>query len=145
MLAKKITYFTIQFCLKKFTDFTNPKSLDIENNVLPKQSFPTLQLFQQTKYCLVSEKTFELQHFMTLAFWKHFESKCVCISVYLLEKIIVPRTQDFIWCDEGCGGKLDNFLKTAHCLGLIKCWTIFHFNWTIWNFSYVSAFRYLHL
>ena len=32
-LAKKITHFTIQFCSKNFTHFTNLNSLDIRNNM----------------------------------------------------------------------------------------------------------------
>ena len=66
-LAKKITHFTIQFRTKNFTHFTNLNSLDVENDVLPHQSktFLTLQVFQQTYFSLVSEKTFRLYHFLT--------------------------------------------------------------------------------
>ena len=37
-LAKKTTHFTIQFCSKNLTHFTNHNSLDIENNMLPQHS-----------------------------------------------------------------------------------------------------------
>ena len=33
-LAKKITHFTIHFCSKNLTHFTNLNSIDIENNML---------------------------------------------------------------------------------------------------------------
>ena len=29
---------------------------------------------------------------------------------------------------DGGGGGLNNFLKAARCLGLLKCFKIFHFN-----------------
>ena len=61
-LTKKITHFTIQFCSKNLTHFTNLYSLDIENNML---LLLTLQIFQQTSFCLVSEKAFALHHFLT--------------------------------------------------------------------------------
>ena len=143
MLAKKITHFTIQFRLKKITHFTNPlKMMCSQNKAFPLYKFCSKR---NAAWCQKKHLNCSTLWCERTAYWKHFESKCVCISVYLLEKIIVPKTQDFIWCDEGCGNKLNNFLKAAHCLGLIKCCTIFHFNWTFWNFSYVSAFRYLHL
>ena len=50
-LAKKITYFTMQFRLKNVTHFTNLKSLDIEKKYPPAtlpETFLTLQIFQQT-------------------------------------------------------------------------------------------------
>ena len=45
----------------------------------------------------------------------------------------------------GVGGRLTNFRKAACCLGLVKCFTIFHFNWSFLKFSYFSAFWYFHL
>ena len=56
--------------------------------------FLTLQIFQETCFCLVSEKTFALHHFLhpRTAFLKHFESKFLYISVYLIKKIFVPKT-----------------------------------------------------
>ena len=51
--------------LKNFTHFTNLNSFKIENNMLPKYNFLSLHIFQQTCFCLVSEKTFALHHFLT--------------------------------------------------------------------------------
>ena len=38
------------------------------------------------------------------------------------------------------GLRLNNFLKAAHCLGLVKCFKIFQFNSNFWKFNYFSAF-----
>ena len=67
-LLIKITYFAIQVRSKHLTHFANLNSLDIENNMPPKtlpKTFLTLQIFQEACLCLVSEKTFALQHFLT--------------------------------------------------------------------------------
>ena len=66
----------------------------------------------------------------------------VC-SVYLGKKINIPKTKyDFTWwvVRGWVGGRLNNFFKAACCLGLVKCFTIFHFNWNFWKFNYFSAF-----
>ena len=43
------------------------------------------------------------------------------------------------------GGKLNNFIKGARFLGLVKCVTIFHFNWNFCKFNYFSAFWYFYI
>ena len=45
-LAKKITHFTIQFCSKNLTYFTNLNSLDTENNMLPQHSQKPFWLYK---------------------------------------------------------------------------------------------------
>ena len=53
---------------KNLTHFVNLNSFEIENNMLPKKqpkNFLSLQIFQQKCFCLVSEKTFALHHFLT--------------------------------------------------------------------------------
>ena len=83
---------------------------DIENNMLPqhsKKSFFTLQIFQQTCFCLVSEKEF-----------------AEMVQYYFL----TPKR----W--------LNNFLKADRCLGLVKCYSCFDFNWNFWKFNYFSHF-----
>ena len=82
-LAKKVTHFTIQFCSKDLTHFTNFGALDIENDMLPKHSqkpFPFYN-FSSKKYlhCTISGRPRN-------AFLKHFESKCLsvfCIFLYI--------------------------------------------------------------
>ena len=113
---------------------------------LPK-AFLTLQIFQQTCFCLFSEKAFALHHFLTPknciieALWK----QCLYISVHLRKKMFVSETQwSFIWSwgrgGELVGERLNNFLKATCCLSLVKCFTIFHFNLNFWKFNYFSAF-----
>ena len=96
-LAKKITHFTIQFRSKNLIHFTNLNSLDIENNMLPQHSQKCFWLYKfsskhvpvwyQKKHlgCTISWR-------QRTAFLKHFESKCLYISVYLRKKIFVPKT-----------------------------------------------------
>ena len=62
-LAKKFAHFIVQFRSKSLIHLMNLKLNlnDIENNMLPqhsKKSFFTLQIFQETCFCLVSEKQF---------------------------------------------------------------------------------------
>ena len=59
---------------------------------LPK-TFITVQIFQQTCFCLLSEKHLRctISWHPRTAFLKHFESKCLYISVYLIKKIFVPK------------------------------------------------------
>ena len=67
-LVKKITHFTIQFCSKHLTHIMELNTLDTENNIIPKpcqKIFSLSSLFKQTCFCLVSEKTFALHHFLT--------------------------------------------------------------------------------
>ena len=88
----------------------------------------TKKMFQQTCFCLVSEKAFALHCFLTTpktAFLKHFESKCPIFSVYIRKK----RRRKILSDGGGSvGGRLNNFIKVARSLGLVKCFTIFHFN-----------------
>ena len=102
----KITNFTGQFRSKNLTHFMNLNSLDIENNMQPKTSL-TLQVFQQTCSCLMSEKTFALHHFLTLqncileALWKQM-SVYFCIS--LQEKFCSEDVVRFNLVGGGLGG-----------------------------------------
>ena len=47
-LAKKITHFTIQFCSRNVTNFTNINSLDIDNNMLPQHSQKPFSLYRNS-------------------------------------------------------------------------------------------------
>ena len=95
-LTKKITHFTIQFLSKNLTHFTNLNSLDTENNMHPKCSQKPSAFYKcfskhvsvwcqkNYLYCTISWRP-------RTAFLKHFKSKCLYISVYLLKKIFVPK------------------------------------------------------
>ena len=84
-LAKQITRFKIQFSSKNLTQFTNINSLDIENNMLPQHNQKPFWLYK------FSANMFNAP-FPRTAFLKHIESKCLCISLYLLNKMFVPET-----------------------------------------------------
>ena len=88
-------------------------------------------------FCLVSEKTLHCTISLRrgTAFLKHFESK-------FLDLNFVPKTCSKDAVRFYLVGWLNNFLKVARCLCLIKCFTIFHFNWNFWKFNNFLAFRY---
>ena len=98
-LAKKFpAHFTIQFHSKNLTHFKNLNSLDIENNMLSQHSQKPFWLYKYSnKHILV---WCQKKHFHCTISWrprtalfKHFESKCLYISVYLRKKIFVPETK----------------------------------------------------
>ena len=121
--SKKITLFTIQLRSKNLTYFTKLDSLGIENNMLPQKtkSLSDIKVFQKTCFCLVSQKKNVLYHFLTPrnyileALWKQM-SVYFCISLY----------------ENFCSREVIRFCLVRVGLGLIKCFTIFHFNETFW-------------
>ena len=82
-LSIKMTHFAIQFRSKQLTHFTSQSSLDIENNMLLKHSQKPFALYKfSSKHILVSvRKNFTISWYRRTAFLKHFERKCLCISV----------------------------------------------------------------
>ena len=112
-LAKKITYFTISFRSKNFTYFKKFNSFDLEKN-MAKQTQHSQIPFSIYKFYgkvwLVSEKNIWIAPIFRrprTAFSKHYESKCLCVSVYLRKNIFVRKTWEaFIWwTGEGGGGR----------------------------------------
>ena len=95
-LAKKITHFTIQFRSKTSLILRTSTPLDIENSILPQHSQKPFwfNLFHQTCFCLGSEKNLHCTIYWRprTPFLKHFERKCLHISVYLRKKFFVPET-----------------------------------------------------
>ena len=96
-LLIKITYFAIQVRSKHLTHFTNVNSLDNENNMLPKhcqKSFSLYKCFRKhvSVWCQKKHLHCTISWHPRTAFLKHFESKCLYISVYLIKKIFVPKT-----------------------------------------------------
>ena len=97
-LAKKITRFTIQFRSKNFTHFTNLNSLQIENNMLPKncqKPFSLYNFFSKhvSVWCQKKHLHCTICCRPRAAFLKYFESKCLYISLYLPKKIFAPKAQ----------------------------------------------------
>ena len=80
----------------------------------------------------MSEKIFALHHFLTPknCILEAIESKCLYISIYLLKKGFFQRRSKVLFGGDGGGGgwnggRLNNFLKAARCLGLAKCFVFF--------------------
>ena len=101
-LAKKITHFTIQFCSKNLTHFTNLNSLHIENNMLPKKC----------------QKSFSLHKFPSKHVWS-WPSKVTCFRNYGLQKAGLLKclkrpVSKHLWTV--------NMLKAPkHCINLHGC------------------------
>ena len=94
-LEKMMTRFTIYFCSKNLTHFTNLNSLDIEHNMFRQHNQKPFRLCKlQTCCCLVSEKTFARHRFWTPNYcilevlWKEMS---VYVSVYPRKNIFVPE------------------------------------------------------
>ena len=114
-LAKKITDFSIRFNSKHLTYFIN-----------------------LTCFCLMPEKkncngpfldTQELQSSNTL-------KANVCMFLYIsLKKILFQRRSKILYDGIGGGWRLNNFLKAAHYLHIVECFTIFHLNYNFWTFN----------
>ena len=116
----------------------NLNSLDIENNMLLQHSQKLFWIYEKFSSKHVSvwcqKKTFVLHRFLThkTAFLKHFERKCPFISVYPRKKRRSKILSDGGWVV----GKLNNFIKAARFLSLVKCFAIFHFNWNFCKFKH---------
>ena len=95
-LVKKIIHFTIQFHSKHLTHLTNLSSLDIENNMLPKKRQKPFSLYKFPSkhvscWCQKKHLHYTISWHPRTVFLKHFESKCLYISVYVFKKIFVPN------------------------------------------------------
>ena len=119
-LAKKIAHLRIQLHSKNLSHFANLDSLNIVKNILPQHSQKPYSLSKfysdnvsgwcQKKHCTISRRT-------RTAFQKNLESNYVCIFMYIWRRRkLLP------------GGGLNNFLKAARCLGLVKYLNVFHSN-----------------
>ena len=135
----------------------NLNSLDIENNMLLQHSQKLFWIYEKFSSKHVSvwcqKKTFVLHRFLThkTAFLKHFERKCPFISVYPRKKRRSKILSDGGWVV----GKLNNFIKAARFLSLVKCFilieifvnsTIFqHFNTSIYSIKTMKFSRHFGL
>ena len=140
-----MTYFTIQFCWKNLTHFTKLNSLDIENNILPQNSQQPLWLykFPANMFLFGVRKNIYTAPFSD-AQELHSENTLkanVCVFLYIsVRKLLFQRRRKILSGGARIGGRLNNFLKAAHYLGLIKYLTIFHFNWNFWKFNFFQHF-----
>ena len=146
------TIFTIEFRSKNLINFMNLNSLDIESNISRKtaKNLSDFTNFWACIFCLVSDKIFALHHFLTPkyrnveALWKQMSVFCIFLYIFVRKCLFHRRSK--ISSRRGCVlGSLNNLFKTAHCLSLIKCFIIFHFDLNFWKFNYFLAFQYFHL
>ena len=66
-------------------------------------------------------------------------------STHIENNMVLQYSQNLSTWWEVSWGRLNNFIKAAGFLDLVKCVTIFHFNWNFCDFNYFSAFWYFHL
>ena len=124
--ANRITHFILQFSLKNITHFTNLNSLNFPANIfnwLVSEKAFALHLFWTTKNCILEA----LRTCKQMSLYS-----CIYILVYFRKKIFLPGSGG----REGVVRRLDNFLKVARCLGLVKCLKNFYFNRNFWKFNY---------
>ena len=111
--SKNLTYFEPQLTVKNILLQLSQKTTYFTKNVL-------VGVRKKHLHCTFSRRP-------RTAFSKYWESKCRCIPVCLHKKLL-------------SGGGPNNFLKEARCLGLVKCFKIFHLNRNFGKFNYISAF-----
>ena len=131
-LLIKITYFAIQVCSKYLTHIMNLNSLDIENNMLPKHCQKYFWLYKFLKkhvsvWCQKKHLDCTISWNTRTEFLKHFESKCLYISVYL--RFLFQRRSKLLSDGMGDGGRRDAFLRSAFssCLDLVDLYFNFSF------------------
>ena len=70
----------------------------------------------------------------------------VFIFLYIsVRKCLLQRRSKILYGWRLVVGRLNNFLKAAHCFCLVKCFIIFYFNWNFGNstiFQYFDTFIY---
>ena len=138
-----MTHFTIQFHSKSLTCFTNLNSLNSVIIYSRKHNIPThftncaaymFVVGVKRNICIVP--FLDVQELHCRSSWKANVCMFLIISV---RKFFFQRCKKLL-----SGGGLNDILKVACCLGLVKCCEIFHINWNFWKFIYFSAFRYFH-
>ena len=134
----------------------NLNSLDIENNMLSQHSQKPFWLdkFSANMFLFGVRKNICTAFFIDaqeIHYWSILKAN-VCIFLYISLRNLLFQRRSKVLSGKGCDGEgrggsgwLNNFLKVAHCVGLAKCFKIFHFNWYFWKFYYFLAFWYFYL
>ena len=127
-LSKKIIHFRIKFPSKNIR-FTNHNSLNIIKSIFPQNTakkltnftnFPANMFLADFRKSICIVPFVEDKELHSLRTWKANVCKCLYFSA---RKFLLPRGRKLL-----SGGWLNNFLKAACCLGLVKCFKMFHFN-----------------
>ena len=134
----------------------NLNSLDIENNMLSQHSQKPFWLdkFSANMFLFGVRKNICTAPFLDpqeLHSWSTLKAN-VFIFLYISLRNLLFQRRSKVLSGKGCDGEgrggsgwLNNFHKVAHCVGLAKCFKIFHFNWYFWKFYYFLAFWYFYL
>ena len=104
-------------------------------------NFPANMFLFEVRKNICTPSFLDAQNCIPEAFWKR-----MIVYLYIsVRKDLFQRRSKILSDGWWNGGRLNNFLKVSRCLDLVKCFTIFHFNWNCWKFNYFSAFWYFHL
>ena len=131
----------MQFCSKNNTQFKKLNSLNIENNVLPQhsQNYFDFTNFPANMFLFGFKKNICIAPFLEaqeLHSWKTLKAN-VCIFLNIsVEKFLFQRYSKSLIGRGWIRKRLNNSFKAAWCLGLVKYFTIFYFNWNFWKFNY---------
>ena len=113
-------------------------SLDTENKMLPQHSQQPFWLYKYSAnmFLFGVRKVFALYHFWTLNNCILNFKANICIFMYIsVRNYLFQRRSKILSGKEWVGGRLNNFLRAARCLGLVKFFPIFYFNWNFCKFN----------
>ena len=137
--------FIPEFVAENHTHFTNLNSFKIENKMLSKHS--QKNYFSENMFLLGVRKnicTAPFPDVQELLSWSPLKAN-VCIFLYIsLKKFCFKDIVRFYLVIRGIGEGWIVLWMMAHCLALVKYFTIFHFNWNLSKFHYFSVFLYFH-
>ena len=113
---KKITYFTIQFRLKKLIHFRNLNSFEIKNNMLPKHSQKTFSVYKfsskHVSICCQKKNLHALFPDVQELLSRRTLKENVYIFLHIsLRKVLFRRRSKILSGGMWGGGKLKNFLR----------------------------------
>ena len=110
---------------QKLHYYTNINSLDIENNMPPQHNQEPFWLYKFSANMF----TAPFLDAQELHSWGTLKANA-CIFLYIsLRKFLSHRRSKVLSGKGWDGGRLNNFLKAACCMGLLKYFTISRFNW----------------
>ena len=110
---------------QKLHYYTNINSLDIENNMPPQHNQEPFWLYKFSANMF----TAPFLDAQELDSWGTLKANA-CIFLHIsLRKFLSQRRSKVLSGKGWDGGRLNNFLKAACCMGLLKYFTIFRFNW----------------
>ena len=125
-LVKKINHFTIHFHSISLTYFTNLNSLNILKNIFPQHSEKTTHFtnFLAQMFLVGARKNIWTAPFLDAQRFHFRGTGKTYVSIFLYVFVIMflfQRRRKLLF-----GGGLNNAFTVARCLGLVKCFKIFH-------------------